>query len=272
LKSWIGFTQENTPKLVADTDIINNLRIAPNVLARFAVHSLKNPKLLRYELVRNVWTLMKTYSAGFVENVGLDQIVGINDILVKVSVGSYDRAVLCAITKLVEPKSFFEFGTYLGETALAVARNNPQAKILTLDLPNAEARQKAKMDMTDEYLFERWDRGAAFKGVEESKRIEQLTGDSATFDFEPYQHGIDLVFIDASHSYSYVKSDTEAALRIVSPDGTILWHDYPAYPGVFVYLNELAARLDRKIYHINGTGLAFCSSKVVVAMKSALSG
>jgi hypothetical protein len=250
-----------------DTDVINNLKIAPKVFAKFAINSLRNPKLLRYELVRIVWNLMKRHAASVVENLSLDQIVGINDILVKVNVSSYDRAVLCAITKLVEPKLVFEFGTYLGETALAVARNNPETKIYTLDLPTAEARHHAELDMTDEYLFDRWDRGIAFKGVKESDRIQQLTGDSATFDFEPYKQKIDLVFIDASHSYSYVKSDTQAALRIVSPGGTILWHDYPAYPGVFVYLNELGAHLDRKIYHITGTGLALCSGKVLVRLK-----
>lgn len=99
----------------------------------------------------------------------------------------------------------------------------------------------------------------AFKGQPEASRIEPLTGDSATFDFGPYLGKMDAIFIDASHSYSYVKADTEAALKMLSPQGTILWHDYPAYPGIFAYLNELGAALDRKIYHILGTGLAFSS-------------
>jgi hypothetical protein len=70
---------------------------------------------------------------------------------------------------------------------------------------------------------------------------------------------MEMVFIDGSHSYSYVKSDTEAAFHMLSASGTILWHDYPGYPGVYAYLNELGLFSDRPIMHISGTGLAVYS-------------
>lgn len=243
---------------------VGNRKIAPRVLAGVLRNSLRNPKALRYSVLRSVWNILKRHAASSVENIQVHEIAGIEKVSVSLNVTSHDRAVLCAIAKLIQPKLFFEIGTYLGETTLAIARNNPKTKIFTLDLPTPEARRDAALEMTDEYLFQRWERGSAFKGTIESERIQQLTGDSATFDFTPYEGKIDLVFIDASHSYSYVRADTEAALRIIPPTGTILWHDYPAYPGVFAYLNELGAHLDRKIYHIIGTGLAFLSSKDLV--------
>ena len=98
--------------------------------------------------------------------------------------------------------------------------------------------------------------GARFRDTPEALRISPLTGDSATFDFSPYRGAIDLVYIDASHSYSYVKADTEAALAMLSPSGTIVWDDYTYYPGIYAYLNELAPTLGRPIYHLLGTRLA----------------
>jgi hypothetical protein len=65
------------------------------------------------------------------------------------------------------------------------------------------------------------------------------------------------VFVDGSHAYSYVVSDSERALRLVSPGGLVLWHDYagPRHsPGVYRALNELAERLP--LVRITGTALA----------------
>jgi hypothetical protein len=67
---------------------------------------------------------------------------------------------------------------------------------------------------------------------------------------------MDLVFIDASHSYSYVRSDTEAALKMLAPTGMIVWDDYTYYPGIFAYLNELSPSLSPPIQHIGGTRFA----------------
>ena len=69
------------------------------------------------------------------------------------------------------------------------------------------------------------------------------------------------MYVDASHSYSYVKSDTEAALSMLSASGTIVWDDYTHYPGIYAYLNELAPTLDRPIFHVLGTRLAVHSRR-----------
>ncbi|MCR4336539.1 MAG: class I SAM-dependent methyltransferase, partial [Candidatus Omnitrophica bacterium] len=60
------------------------------------------------------------------------------------------------------------------------------------------------------------------------------------------------VFIDANHSYAYVKSDTENALKMISEQGIILWHDYDfIHPYVFQLINEQAKNI--KIYFIERT-------------------
>ena len=241
--------------------IVENRDILPGVLARVAASVLRRSHLARYHLVRGAWQLMKEVAAPHVESLSLDRIVtgGLDDVRVDVDAVSHDRAILLALSKRLLPATFFEIGTFLGYTTYAVARNNPQAQVYTLDLPDADSRTGAELEMTDEYLFKQWKRGSVFEGTPEAARIQRLAGDSATFDFTPFLGKMDMVFVDASHSYSYVKNDTEAALRLLSPTGTILWHDYPTYPGIYAYLNELAAGQHLRIVHPLHSGLAVYS-------------
>jgi predicted O-methyltransferase YrrM len=140
-------------------------------------------------------------------------------------------------------RDVFEFGTYLGETAMAVADKCPDAHVTTLDLPDELAndfplaKARSGVEVTDEYLFQS-KRGRLIQG-EAAGRITQLRQDSAKFDPTPYAHAFDFIYIDASHSYSAVKADSEKAFQMLRPGGRILWDDY-GYTGVWRYLNELA--------------------------------
>jgi predicted O-methyltransferase YrrM len=245
--------------------VVNNKHILPGVAFRFMKNAITKRNAFRYGFIRSLWNLVKTHAAENIETVSVEQLKGIEAISVNVNVLVHDRTVLTAITRLINPQTFFEIGTFLGDTTLAITRNNPQLRMYTLDLASTETRHEAKLELTDEdWLFKRWDRGREFHGAPESARIEQLFGDSATFDFTPYYGKMDMVFIDGSHSYSYVKSDTSAAFKMLSDTGTILWHDYPTFPGVFAYLNELGRNPDRKIQHIAGTALAMYSRRDLV--------
>lgn len=52
-------------------------------------------------------------------------------------------------------------------------------------------------------------------------------------------HSADLVFIDANHTYPFVKQDIEAWLEIVKPGGVIGGHDYTTgFPGVMQAVDE----------------------------------
>jgi hypothetical protein len=57
--------------------------------------------------------------------------------------------------------------------------------------------------------------GARYRGSDVSNRIIQLYGNSATFEFAPYRDTIDLAFVDGSHSYDYVISDSRNALQLL---------------------------------------------------------
>lgn len=173
-----------------------------------------------------------------------------------------DIVALCLICQRLRPRVVFEIGTLDGYTAYHFALNtDADASIYSLDLPRepVAALRLPTTFMDDEHIraslaTERY----CFTGEPEQDRIRLLFGDSATFDFTPYHGTVDLFFVDGAHSYDYVRSDSENALRCVRPGGVIAWHDYGrvGVNGVSRYLHELQAR-GHAIQAIPGGSLAF---------------
>jgi len=170
-----------------------------------------------------------------------------------------EAQVLAALVVHLKPKTIFEIGTYTGFSTLHLERNSPSdATIYTLDLPYDKTEIALKNDLNEAHrdikninLNER----RYFHDDEGGKKIIELFGNSRTFDFSPYYGKIDFIFIDANHSYAYVKSDTENALKMLSNQGAILWHDYDfIHPGVFKLINEIAR--EKRIFYIERTRYA----------------
>ena len=64
-------------------------------------------------------------------------------------------------------------------------------------------------------------------------RIELIIGDSRDVDLSRFYGQMRMVIVDGGHSYEVAKSDTVHALRMIGPDGVIIWDDYSDYwPGV----------------------------------------
>lgn len=178
------------------------------------------------------------------------------------NVSGYELLLIGALARRVGKSACFEIGTFDGRTTLNLAANTPsECHIYTLDLPASGMGDTGlQIAQADAKYIDKPGSGARFRESLYATRITQLLGDSARFDFGPYEGKCDLVFVDGAHSYDYVKSDTEVALRLLKPDGgVILWHDYasPWWPGVTRALNELYA--DRPEFqsmrHIKGTTL-----------------
>ncbi len=220
---------------------VSNWEILPSVLGGALSRAVADPRRLRGRLLKHMWMELKRFAAPHISNIDIASISGIDRVQVEGPVLRYH-----------------------GDTAWLLARNVPASRIFTLDLSGPDEIYGAQLELTDiDEYFHEWDRGARFHGTPEAERITQLVGDSATFDFSPYRGRIDLAFIDASHSYSYVRSDTEAALAMLSPSGAIIWDDYTHYSGIYAYLNELAPTLDAPIFHVLGTRLALYSRRPI---------
>jgi predicted O-methyltransferase YrrM len=241
-----------TVRAAARKRTANNRQLAAMLLPQLVRSSL-DPRRRR-QLARHIWIELKRYAAPGVVAVDLAEIPGVEDLTVEGPVWRHDPLILAAIARIVDARAIFEFGTFLGETAWLLAHNAPRAHVHTLDLPGPQALEELRYQPTDPEYFEDWTRATRFAGTPEESRITRLYGDSATFDFSPYRGRMDLVYIDASHSYDYVRSDSEAALSMLSPEGTIVWDDYTYYPGVYRFLNELAEG-GTPVYHVLGTRL-----------------
>lgn len=151
-----------------------------------------------------------------------------------------ELTVLCRLVRERSPRAVFEIGTFDGRTTLNLAANAPdEATVHTLDLPPNQPTAYA-LAAADYKFVDKPASGARLVGTAYASRVTQLYGDSATFDFSPYR--ADFVFVDGSHAYEYVMSDSVRALELLGDEpGTIVWHDYGAWDGVTRGLQELAA-------------------------------
>lgn len=166
-----------------------------------------------------------------------------------------ELCVVALVCQHVRPRSVFEFGTYNGRTTLNLALNTAaETQIYTLDLPTP-GQTEFVTDKQDDPLQLGGQSGQYYRQSKVSQKIKQLWCDSAHFDETPYRESMDLVFVDASHTYEYVRNDSAKALGMIRKGGVILWHDYCVwYPGVARCLHELSAK--HTIVHIEGTYLA----------------
>ncbi len=159
--------------------------------------------------------------------------------------------VLSLITAAVQPGRIFEIGTASGQATLLMARQAPNAAIDTIDLGNdvpSLGTQVGEPPWVDLSTI-----GLAWRDTPFAERITQHFADSATFDYGPFREQIDLVFIDGAHTYDYVKSDTRAAMAMLTPGGVIVWDDCNyVCPGVSKLLVELRAA-GHQVHRIYGT-------------------
>ena len=170
--------------------------------------------------------------------------------------------ILAAMSK--QAMCMFEFGTASGRTSYLWARNSgPSSKIHTLTLhPDQEhaynnpSKEKEQADPSaiNEITYNSF----IYSDTEQAQKIKQHFGDSQKFDESQFLKKCDLLFIDGSHSYVFVKNDTEKALRMLKPGGFIIWHDYrndvEHTQGVYRFLNELSH--DIPIVQLKNTTLA----------------
>jgi Methyltransferase domain len=165
--------------------------------------------------------------------------------------------LLATIASAIKPKKIFEIGTFRGVGALTMVSDTAEAEIYTLDLPeqytSTEIETLSKGDK-EWVRLSRTSTGFAFQSHPAAARIHQLRGNSLTFTPPPELRNVDLCFIDGGHSYECIKADTETALKILSPNGVIVWDDYTWFiDGVSHYLTELSRSL--KLHRIAGSQL-----------------
>ncbi len=179
------------------------------------------------------------------------------------NISTLETVVINKLIKQYNPLTVFEIGTFNGLTTLNMAANcSKETKIYTLDLPSNKLDSvKLSLDDNDKNFIGKEVCGVSFLGTNCEKKIKQLYGDSATFDFSPFYNMIDFVFIDGAHSYQYVLNDSKVALKLLrNGRGIMLWHDYGkvCWRGLTRALEELYLKVGefKNVKHIEGISLA----------------
>lgn len=174
----------------------------------------------------------------------------------------FETAVLLTIAKLVHPRTFFEFGTFLGMEILNLAANlPPETRLYTLDLDEESAlrieQEEYEKGLTKVHMEMR--QKLAFLGSQYEQKITRLYGDSNHFDFSRFYGRMDMVYVDGGHALPTLSSDTANAYKMLSQDraACIAWHDFgfPKAPAVAPFLTELSA--SQELFHVEETALVF---------------
>lgn len=166
---------------------------------------------------------------------------------------------LAAVVHHTQPHRIFEIGTYTGSTTLMMAMNTPsETEIFTLDIDPAV--RETHQHGYGVGGFPKFTVGSAYLDTPVAAKIQQLFLKSSSFDFRPFYGTIDLVFVDADHTYEFVKADTATAFKLLRSGGIIIWDDYlwnersPEDSGVARCINELAQT--KSVFQIDGTRFA----------------
>jgi hypothetical protein len=182
------------------------------------------------------------------------------------NVSYLELLVIASIIATKKPFALLEIGTFNGNTTLQMALNSlPESVVHTIDLGKEQITTqfpawKGWEDL--KYIIEDKSHIRKFVGHDINRKIVQHVGDSAKYDFSEFRRNgaISFCFIDAAHSYEYVKNDTEKVLPILRDEAIVVWHDYTPYcEGVYRYLNELGKSLPLK--HVSQTTLVIYEKK-----------
>ncbi len=140
------------------------------------------------------------------------------------------KSEILALAKTVEalrPKIVLEVGTSTGGTFFIWSRlSTPDAHLVSVDLPGGE----------NDWAFPRWKEPFYKKFALPPQKINLLRGDSQTQEMLEKVKNIlvgekvDLLFIDADHSYEGVKKDYELYSPLMRSGGVIAFHDIVKFP------------------------------------------
>jgi hypothetical protein len=161
--------------------------------------------------------------------------------------------LLALLSVLVDrsPRAVLEIGTFNGYTTRLMALNLPEAEIHTIDLPENFNETGSGMPKDDWHLISARRVGAEYRADPSIKSVTQHFGDTAEYVFPTAE----IFFIDGSHTYAYVRNDTEKAL-MSSTTKVLLWHDCDrTHPDVTRWLVEMI-QTGYPVRRIEGTNLA----------------
>lgn len=260
-------------KLIAAVIALRNLLVGGNIVSLLL---LKSPTKMVSYISESLFLFRQMAKKTKIPHKSVWEILPSKNIINEISLGNFDKDTwfratasysvdiinLLLICKLIQPKVVFEIGTFNGYTAFHFAMNTPSdTKIYTLDLPRDKSiNLKYETTLVDDRIMSKTIKmeNLCFEKTNYEEQITCLFGDSATFDFSPYNKKVDFFFIDGSHSYEYVRLDTFKALKCCHSGSVIAWHDFGrmGVNGVTKFITEISKK-GFTIYSVPGGSVAF---------------
>jgi len=160
-----------------------------------------------------------------------------------------DILLLKSLAKQITNCSYFEIGTWRGESVINVAEEAKECYTL-----NLSKEELVSHGFTKEY--------ANLHGVlsKDKKNIVHLSGNSLNYNFNALHKKFDLIFIDGNHQYQYIKNDTEKVFsNLTHKNSIIVWHDYAFNPEkirsevLAGILDGLPNGYEKDIYHVSNS-------------------
>jgi predicted O-methyltransferase YrrM len=163
-----------------------------------------------------------------------------------------DLALLKGLARKKKVRTYYEIGTWRGESASNVA--SIAEECISVSLSDEEMRQYG--------LSEQFIKVHGFFSCK-IKNVKHIRENSRSLDYSQYAGRCDLVFIDADHTYESVLADTRNAFPLMrNIHSIIVWHDYGFSPET-VRWSVLAGILDGSpswtrdhLYHVSNTKCA----------------
>lgn len=160
-----------------------------------------------------------------------------------------DLALLKKLARRIPHCSYFEVGTWRGESAANVASVAEICYSLNLsgdEMKNLGLNQRY-IDLHRYY----------------SKNIQTIThleGNTLSFDFQSLNRKFDLIFIDGDHRFEMVKNDTQKVFSYLTHENSVVvWHDYARNPETIRYevlagiLGGCPSSFHKNIFHVAHT-------------------
>ncbi len=151
-----------------------------------------------------------------------------------------------------------EVGTAAGHMAANFTRWTPDdATVFTLDLVRGMPRAApgAAEQQVEVPAHADWGRFTNHFGT--AHKAFFVTADTMTYDFGRLGP-IEFAFIDGSHEFAHVLSDSRKTYDVLVPGGWMVWHDFDS-PVAWVKVREAIERLGfaEPVVHVEGTEVAF---------------
>jgi predicted O-methyltransferase YrrM len=163
-----------------------------------------------------------------------------------------DIAVLRSLASWFSQCTYFEIGTWRGESIANVAAVAKECYTLNLSV-----QEMKKRGIADAYVQAH---GYFSAG---KKNITHLYGDSRNFDFQGLARKFDLIFIDGDHHHDFVMNDTiQVTSHLIHEKSIIVWHDYAFHPEelrhevIAAILDGLPSHMHHRLYHVAHTKCA----------------